>query len=60
MAKYDVTIRGEVFADDPVKALETIISHATRSKNNEDVWENMRNGESFNITIDFSLYRDDE
>ena len=60
MAKYDVTVRGEVYADDPIKALEKIIEMSKKSADNEDIWENMLIGENFNITIDFSLYKGED
>ena len=60
MIKYDVNIRGDVFAEDPVAALNTIIDWANRVKNSEDIEENMRNGESFNVDLNFAAYKEDE
>ena len=60
MIKYDINIRGEVFSDDPIEALNTVIDWAQRAKNGEDIKDNMKNEENFNLTLDFSLFKDEE
>ena len=61
MVKYDINIRGEVFADDPMVALDTVIDWAQRAKNGDgDIKDNMKINENFNLTMDFSLFKEED
>ena len=60
MAKYSVQITGEFDSSDPMAAMDTLISLASRVRNGEDVSDNLRAGENFDMNMEFSLYKDED